>query len=203
VRHDLGMDLTHAAHVHGAPVEGGPWRAIAAGGARPKPRRGRPARRRRRQGGGDRPAIRPETLARAKAEIPASLRRKAGHGPAWVTQTMQGIMIPNFVLYIKEESMLGTALAHVEERRNRQMPMLRAADLHELRLAHETANMIVSAEMKLRAALMRTQSRCSHGRLDRPDVDHVNWRAWITIRTGANGEMLLEKRAVDAWPDQG
>lgn len=81
--------------------------------------------------------------------------------------------------------------------------MLRAADMQELRPVHETANMIVSAEMKLRAALMRTESRCSHCRLDHPDVDDGNWRVWITIRKGANGEMLLEKQAFDAWPDQG
>ena len=41
-------------------------------------------------------------------------------------------------------------------------PMLRAADLHELRLADETANMIIKAEKKLRASIMRTESRCSH-----------------------------------------
>jgi len=38
--------------------------------------------------------------------------------------------------------------------------------MHELRLAHETANMIISAEMKLRASIMRKESRCSHYRLD-------------------------------------
>jgi succinate dehydrogenase/fumarate reductase flavoprotein subunit len=40
--------------------------------------------------------------ARIKAvgeKILAPLKRKAGYGPAWVTQTLQGIMIPNFVLY--------------------------------------------------------------------------------------------------------
>ena len=36
-----------------------------------------------------------------KAEILAPLKREAGFSPAWVTQTLQGIMIPNFVLYIK------------------------------------------------------------------------------------------------------
>lgn len=42
VRRDLGVDLTHAAYVRGAPVEGGPWRAIAPGGVGRTPRRGRP-----------------------------------------------------------------------------------------------------------------------------------------------------------------
>ena len=103
-----------------------------------------------------------EKLAQVEGEILAPLRRKAGFGPAWVTQTLQGIMIPNCVLYIKKERLLKAALAYVEELRDHRMPMLRAADTHELRLVHETANMIVSAEMKLRASLMRKESRCSH-----------------------------------------
>lgn len=64
--------------------------------------------------------------------------------------------------------MMDATLAYIEELRDHHMPMLRAADLHELRLAHETANMILSAEMKLNASFMRTESRCRHYRLDYP-----------------------------------
>lgn len=133
-------------------------------------------------------------------EILAPLKRQKGYGPAWVTQTLQGIMIPNFVLYIKKESLLKAALAYVEELRDHHLPMLRAADLHELRLAHETANMIINAEMKLKASLMRKESRCSHFRLDYPEMDTKNWNAWINIYKGSNGEMKLEKQAFDRWP---
>ena len=133
-------------------------------------------------------------------EILGPLKREAGYGPAWVTQTLQGIMIPNFVLYIKKESLLKAALAYVEELRDHHLPMLRAADLHELRLAHETANMIVSAEMKLKASIMRTESRCSHFRLDYPEPDTNNWNAWINIYKGRDGTMKLEKQAFGSWP---
>jgi succinate dehydrogenase/fumarate reductase flavoprotein subunit len=109
-------------------------------------------------------------------------------------------MIPNFVLYIKKEAMLKAALAYVEELRDHHMPMLRAADLHELRLAHETANMIISAEMKLRASLMRKESRCSHFRLDYPEMDQEHWQAWINIHQGADGQMQLEKQPFGRWP---
>jgi succinate dehydrogenase/fumarate reductase flavoprotein subunit len=133
-------------------------------------------------------------------EILAPLNREAGYSPAWVTQTLQGIMIPNFVLYIKKENMLKAALAYIEELRDHHMPLLRAADLHELRLAHETANMIISAEMKLKASIMRTESRCSHYRLDYPEPDNENWQAWINIYKGEGGEMQFEKQAFDSWP---
>ncbi len=135
-----------------------------------------------------------------KEEIFAPLKREAGYSPAYVTQTLQGVMIPNFVLYIKKEKMMDAALAYIEELRDHHMPMLRAADMHELRLAHETENMIISAEMKLKASLMRTESRCSHYRLDYPEMDNENWRAWINIFKGENGEMQMEKQAFDSWP---
>ncbi len=144
----------------------------------------------------------PDTqLTSIREEILAPLRREAGYGPAWVTQVLQGIMIPNFVLYIKKDSMLRAALAYVEELRDHHLPMLRAADMHELRLAVETSNMVLSAEMKLRASLMRTESRCSHYRLDYPETDDANWRAWINIYQGADGSMQLAKQPFDAWPE--
>jgi succinate dehydrogenase/fumarate reductase flavoprotein subunit len=146
------------------------------------------------------PSVPAEKLAQVEQEMLAPLRREAGYGPAWVTQTLQGIMIPNFVLYIKKESMLKAALAYIEELRDHHMPMLRASDLHELRLAHETANMIVSGEMKLRASLMRKESRCSHFRLDYPGMDDANWQAWINIHQDADGQMRLEKQPFDRWP---
>ena len=78
--------------------------------------------------------------------------------------------------------------------------MLMADDLHKLRLAHETENMIITAEMKLKASLMRTESRCSHYRLDYPDIDSKNWEAWINIHKGSNGEMVFEKQPFALWP---
>ncbi|QEN09419.1 FAD-binding protein [Oceanispirochaeta crateris] len=141
-------------------------------------------------------------INRIKEEILAPLKRDSGYSPAWVTQTLQGIMIPNFVLYIKKESILKGALAYIEELRNHHSPMLKAANLHELRLAHETSNMIINAEMKLKASIMRKESRCSHFRLDYPEVDYENWQAWINIYQGSDGEMKLEKQDFDKWPAQ-
>ena len=133
-------------------------------------------------------------------EILAPLKRDRGYSPAWVTRTLQGIMIPNFILYIKKEPLMQAALAYVEELRDHHMPMLTAADMHELRLAHETKNMILNAEMKLRASIMRKESRCSHFRLDCPDMDTENWNAWINIFRGDDGSMQLEKQPFDRWP---
>ena len=148
----------------------------------------------------DRPKMSKAAMKKVEDEILAPLKREAGYGPAWVTQTLQSIMIPNFIIYVKKENLLKAALAYVEELRDHHMPMLRAADMHELRLSFETRNMIISAEMKLKASIMRKESRCSHYRLDYPEVDTKNWNAWINIYKGSDGSMKLEKQPFDSWP---
>ncbi len=139
-------------------------------------------------------------LTEIEEEILAPLKREAGYSPAWVTQTLQGIMIPNFIIYIKKENLMKAALAYVEELRDHHIPMLRASNMHELRLAHETKNMVISAEMKLKASIMRTESRCSHYRLDYPEMDNENWQAWINIFKGEEGTMQFEKQPFNTWP---
>jgi len=135
-------------------------------------------------------------LQELNTEIYAPLLRQRGFSPQWVTQTLQGIMIPNFILYVKSEPRLRAALAYVEYLRDHQVPLLMADDLHELRQAHETANMILNAEMKLRASLMRTESRGSHYREDYPDRNDEEWLAWIKIRQDPKGQMQLVKHPI-------
>jgi succinate dehydrogenase/fumarate reductase flavoprotein subunit len=145
------------------------------------------------------PTISNEQLAQTKADILAPLKREAGYSPRWITQTLQGIVIPNFVLYVKKEKMLQASLSYVEELKESQLPHIKASDMHELRLAHETINMVISAEMKLKASLMRKESRCSHFRLDYPELDNVNWQAWINIYKDKDGEMAFEKQPFGTW----
>ncbi|MDO6562403.1 FAD-binding protein [Amphritea sp. 1_MG-2023] len=145
-------------------------------------------------------AIPSEKIVQTKAEILYPLKRETGYSPAWVTQVLQSVMIPNFVLYIKKERMMQAALAYIEELKEHHGPMLMASDRHHLRLAHETMNMIHTAEMKLRASMMRTESRCSHYRLDYPEIDNENWQAWINIYKDEKGDMQLEKQHFNQWP---
>jgi len=74
--------------------------------------------------------------------------------------------------------------------------MLEASDQHELRQAHETANMVLNAEMKLRASLMRTETRGSHYREDHPERNDDEWLAWIKIRGADDGSMELVKHPI-------
>ncbi|VGO20321.1 FAD-dependent oxidoreductase [Pontiella sulfatireligans] len=137
-------------------------------------------------------------LTQVNADIYAPYLRDSGFSSQWVTQTLQGVMIPNFILYVKSEERLQAALTYIEYLRDHQVPLLKADDLHELRLCHETANMVLNAEMKLRASLMRKESRGSHYREDYPERNDNDWLCWIKIRQAANGNMELLKHSIKA-----
>jgi succinate dehydrogenase/fumarate reductase flavoprotein subunit len=108
-------------------------------------------------------------------------------------------MVPYYVLYIKKQDRLEAALANIGFLRDHFAPNLIANDSHELRLVHETRNMLLNAEMKLKASLFRTESRGAHYRKDFPEKDDKNWLAWVIISKHKD-QMTLSKRPVpDEW----
>ncbi len=111
-------------------------------------------------------------------------------------------MMPYYVLYLKKEDRLRAALTYIEFMRDKLVPKILAKDRHELRLAHETANMVLNAEMILRASLFRTESRGLHYREDYPRRRDPEWLAWTKLRA-ENGTMALSKEPVprEWWPD--
>jgi succinate dehydrogenase/fumarate reductase flavoprotein subunit len=121
-------------------------------------------------------------VAEATGRLLAPLERKGGFTPDWVTQVLQNTLAPYFVLYIKQGDRLQTALNTVEYLRDHIVPKLYARDDHELRLAHETKNMVTNAEMKLRSSLFRTESRGTHYREDHPGRNDAEWLAWVRLK---------------------
>lgn len=137
-----------------------------------------------------------------KENIFSERRREKGYSPAWVTKMLQNTMIPYYVTLVKKEDRLNAALTNIEFLRDHLLPKLKAESTHELRLAHDTKNMVLNAEMKLRASLFRTESRGTHFREDYPFRDDKNWMAWVLIRN-ENGRMTPSKEPVpEEWrPD--
>jgi len=128
--------------------------------------------------------------------------RKQGYSPEWVTQVLQGMMVPYYVLYVKKQDRLEAALANLSFLRDHFAPNLIANDTHELRLAHEVRNMLLNAEMKLRASLFRTESRGAHYREDFPARDDKNWLAWVVISQDGDTMKLKKRQVPDKWkPD--
>jgi succinate dehydrogenase/fumarate reductase flavoprotein subunit len=141
------------------------------------------------------PAIRGADIKPLKERLFRPIRQKKGFSPAWVTQQIQNMMTPYYVLLIKEKGRLLAALKNVEFLRDHAAPRLMARDPHELRLAHETENMLLNAEMKLRAGLFRTETRGSHIREDYPSRNDPHWLAWVLCRE-ENGKMVCSRKPI-------
>lgn len=149
-----------------------------------------------------RPSMDESRLTALESAILGPAQRTGGFGPRWVTRMLQNVMVPYYVLYVKNTERLTAALTFVEFMRDHLVPMLRATDPHELRLAHETKNMVRMAEAKLRASLYRTESRGTHYREDFPHRDDPTWLVWVLLHE-ENGEMKTFKKPVpkEWWPD--
>jgi succinate dehydrogenase/fumarate reductase flavoprotein subunit len=115
---------------------------------------------------------------------------------------MQGVMFPYYVMYVKERTRLEAALSQIMYLQSAYAPLLKAADPHGLRVAHETRNMLLNAEMKLRAGLAREESRGTHYREDFPFRDDADWLCWIKLAE-RDGAMAVDKHPLPAeWrPD--
>jgi len=150
----------------------------------------------------EKPAVDEAEIARLKRAILAPAERKGGFSPKWVTQVAQNTMIPYFITYIKKGDRMQAALTIVEFLRDHLVPKMFARDPHELRLAHETKNMVHTAEAKLRASLFRTESRGTHYREDYPRRDDPNWLVWVLLKE-EDGQMKVYKKPVpeEWWPD--
>jgi succinate dehydrogenase/fumarate reductase flavoprotein subunit len=141
-------------------------------------------------------------INRVKSMVCAPLERKGGFGPAWVTQIIHSIAVPYFYLGVKHGTRLQAAITIAEFINHHLVPKLMAKDTHEWRLAHETRNMALDTEMKLRASLFRTESRGDHFREDYPRRDDPTWLAWVKLKD-EQSEMKLYKEPVpkEWWPD--
>jgi succinate dehydrogenase/fumarate reductase flavoprotein subunit len=105
-------------------------------------------------------------------------------------------------MYVKEKSRLEGALNQIMYLQEKFSDNLRVRDFHDLRSAHETRNMLLNAEMKLRAGLAREESRGTHYREDFPYRDDKSFLVWIKL-VEKNGKMEVVKHPIpEEWhPD--
>ncbi|MBI5441404.1 MAG: FAD-binding protein [Deltaproteobacteria bacterium] len=138
-------------------------------------------------------------VSRLKALLTAPAERTGGFGPRWAAQMLQNTITPYYMKYIKHGERLQAGLTIVGFLRDHVVPKLFARDRHEFFLAHEVRNMVLSAEMVLRASLFRTESRGNHYREDFPRRDDTDWLAWVKLRE-RDGRMELWKEPIpEKW----
>ena len=128
------------------------------------------------------PVLSKTEISNVQQRIFGARSRTKGYSPQWVTRTLQATMMPYYVLYVKKQDRLEAALTNVLFLKEHFVPRLIAKDPHELRLALETENLILNAEMKLRASMFRKESRHSHFREDFPFRDDKNWLSFVVLQ---------------------
>jgi succinate dehydrogenase/fumarate reductase flavoprotein subunit len=138
-----------------------------------------------------------ETL---REKVFAPLKRAGGADPEHVILSLQEAVIPYDILLIRHEERMEQALRRIETLRDCEAPLMFAADSHILRTTHEAFNLLTTAEIHLRAALFRKDSRTGI-REDYPFEDNGNWLKFVRARKGRGGvEMFTEDVPVETYP---
>jgi succinate dehydrogenase/fumarate reductase flavoprotein subunit len=129
------------------------------------------------------------------------LKRSHGIEPDYVVCQVQEALFPMEIYLIRREDRLRRALNRICRLREDVVPLIKAYDPHYLRMAIEASNMVTCAELFLRAALKRTESRGSHLREDFPDIDNVDWLKWILLKK-KNGQIHVatEDIPIEIYP---
>lgn len=136
-----------------------------------------------------------EDVARYLRNVFAPLERKNGFRPAHLIRRIQETLFPYEMRIVMHGKRLQAGLTMIEFFKERFASNLFATNLHELRTAHEAINMALGAEIVLRTALMRTESRGWFYREDYPQRDDENWLKW-TIVGKEGGQMRLSTEPV-------
>lgn len=138
-------------------------------------------------------AVSEETVNELKEAFLAPLKRERGFDPNWARDVLHATMAPYWVSTAKTEATLKAALTQVEYMRDHVIPRLCAASSHDLRLCAEMRHKILSAELKLRAGLMREESRGTHYRSDIPYRVDEDYLCYILQEKTADGSIMADK----------
>ena len=118
-----------------------------------------------------------------------SRRKNADGNPRAIREAVQKLSMDKFSV-LKTEKGLLEGLAELDDIRKIAQEKMYAKDPRELRLAFESDCMIDCQEMHAKAALMRTETRGVHNRLDYPYMDNDLWIKDVRLMK-KNGEMKL------------
>lgn len=133
------------------------------------------------------PRIDRDQVNELKRQAYEPLGKGAGMLPDDILLRFQEMFLKYDTWLLRRGDRLQKALTEVERIRDRELPMVRARDSHELRSANEIKNMITVAEMQLRSALARKESRGANVREDFPESDNINWLKWVVLRKQDEG----------------
>ena len=119
------------------------------------------------------------------------LKRKNGIDSKEATVKVQKILFPPDVAIIKTGETLINAVKKLAALKEEIYHTIFATDGHELIKTVETRNMVVLAEMIVKSALLREESRGCHFREDYPEKDDSRFKRWSYLQQGEKGEIRL------------
>lgn len=148
------------------------------------------------------PELDPAMIEQCKQFAYAPLTRESGILAKEVINEIQKIVCPMENMVYMNQYRLNIALRKLENIKDMAKQM-KADDFHGLLSCHEAEAMILCAEMQLKAASMRKESRGWFLREDYPQMDNEQWLKWIVVKN-VNGEMVFDTEDVpiEQWDVQ-
>ena len=154
---------------------------------------------------GDAPYLDPVQVQAAVADLAAPLERTDGEDPYAIQRDLQATM-QQLVGIFRVEADLDEALRRLAELRLR-LGSVRATGGRTYNpgwhLVFELDNLLTISEAIARSALLRTESRGAHSRLDHPDTDDTRWGGVNSvIARAADGSMSVSTMPLPTMPDE-
>lgn len=135
------------------------------------------------------PTVNQEQVKTCKDDAYAPLLREEGITARDVIDEVQKLLCPVENSVYMSQNRLDIALRKLEVIKE-MVSKMKADDFHDLLSCHEAEAMVLCAEMQLRAASMRKESRGWFLREDYPLMDNKDWLKWIIVNNN-NGNMVL------------
>lgn len=142
-------------------------------------------------------------LIESREKFFAPLQPEQGVDPDNLVHEIQKILFPVDALIIMSEPKLQNALDQILTMKTDNLPYLKATNIRTLIKSKETQTMMLSAEMTLKASMMRKETRENiFYREDYNEADNRNWLKWIIAQKGSNGEIHLSTKDIpfDRYP---
>jgi len=144
----------------------------------------------------------PEDVETERKRVTSILDQKDGERPAGIVQRIHSIMYEN-AWVLRDEESLTAGLEEILKLKETKMAVQSSSKVlnAEWLEALEVPNLLLMAELLLRASLMRKESRGSFSRTDYPNVDEDNWHLNIAFKKNGDTISLYKKTGLGQMED--
>lgn len=133
-------------------------------------------------------------VKRRVEELLAPLKREKGYTHHDLSYKIHEAVVPMRLNFFRSADGIQEALAILGSAQE-MLTQCVAKDTHQLVKISEADAMAISGEITYRAALMRTETRGTHRRMDFPERDDLSWLKWIIVQK-KEGKMTLRAERV-------